>query len=666
VSDRIIFPTEPDPVVSIIVIGWRQAPFLLGCLRSVESSVRRVRYEVVLVLNEPDPALLRSVEQSVQGAVTLRTRVNLGFAGCVNFAARRARGEFLVLLNDDTEVDSGWLEALVDTANRRPEAAAIGSTMLFPDGTIQEAGSIVWNDGSTLTVGRGLPGDAKAWDFERHVDYCSGGSLLIRKALFDELGGLDEGYFPAYYEEADFCLRLAAIDQQVWYQPRSRVVHQESASTNEVFRSFLFARNKLVFQSRFPEVLAVREEADPLSPIAIERAVWAAMRSPKQILLIDDQVAEPWIGSGYPRMADTVSDLLAAGYHVVMFTSLIDGHIRNDAMSALGVRVLDGWDESDLRHHLENPAIPFSAVLISRPHNYERFAPVIRELQSDLPIVYDAESLFSRRLRRQAEMSDSWNAERLRAEADAMALNEAAIARDADALVSISIEERSDLQVHANGPVYLHGPLLSGIEVAPRGFVGRAHIGFVAGWAAGADSPNADALLWFARDVLPKIRARVPGAKLLVTGIGPPNEVLRLAGPSIEFVGSVENLADFYDQVRVVVVPMRFGAGVKIKTIEALQYGVPVVATEVGSEGVVTHDPRVLLVTNDPSAYALHVATLLSDRDAWDDRRGLILDQVEMWEASRNRTLWADLISSTIARGRIAELAIARGSQRLE
>jgi hypothetical protein len=263
-------------------------------------------------------------------------------------------------------------------------------------------------------------------------------------------------------------------------------------------------------------------------------------------------------------------------------------------------------------------------------------------------------------------MSGPVDAERLQAEADAMALNEAAIARDADALVSISIEERGDLQSHAGCPVYLHGPLLSGIERSRRGYAGRAHIGLVAGWAAGANSPNADALLWFARDVLPKIRARVPGAKLLVTGIGPPDQVLRLAGPSIEFVGSVENLADFYEQVRVVVVPMRFGAGVKIKTIEALQYGVPVVATEVGAEGVDTDDPRVLLVTNDPSAYALHVATLLSDRDAWDDRRGLIIDQVERWEASRDRTLWADLMATTIARGRTAELAIARGAPQLQ
>jgi GT2 family glycosyltransferase len=659
-TDRVDFLVEEEPTVSIIVIGWRHAPFLLGCLRAVEASVRRIPYEVLLVLNEPAQELLNAVERAVSGAVVLRTRVNLGFAGCVNFAARRARGEFLVLLNDDTEVEPGWLEALVETARRRPTASVVGSTMLFPDGTIQEAGSVVWSDGSTYTVGRGLPGDAKRWDFERRVDYCSGGSLLIRKASFERHGGLDEAYFPAYYEEADFCLRLGVAGEEVWYQPRSRVRHRESASTNEVFRSFLFDRNKTTFRARFPELLATREKPDPTNPRAVEVAAWRAMGSPPRILLIDDQVAEPWIGSGYPRMADTVNDLIDAGYFVSMFTSLVDGHERNEGMARLGVEVLDGFVEKDFIGHVTDPTVPIAAVVVSRPHNYERFAPIVRELQPEVPIIYDAESLFSRRLRRQAEMSEPDAAARLLVESEAMAVNEAAIAADADALVAISEAEASDLRAHARGPVLLHGPQLTGIAPSRRGFRERADVGFIAGWAAGANSPNADALLWFARDVMPAVRARVPGARLLVTGVGPPTTVLRTAGPGIEFVGSVQYLADFYDAIRVVVVPMRFGAGVKLKTIEALQYGVPVVATSVGAEGVPVEDPRALPITDGKEAFARRVASLLAEREIWERQRDVILREVERWDASRNPRLWAELMAETIARGRIAagELAL--------
>ncbi|HWD23895.1 MAG TPA: glycosyltransferase, partial [Acidimicrobiales bacterium] len=638
-----------------IVIGWRKAPHLMNCLRAVAASVRRIRYEVILVLNEADRELVIEIERQVSGVRLLKTRVNLGFGGCVNFAAGHAEGAFILLLNDDTEVDAEWLETIVDTAHRRPNAGAVGSTMLFPDGTIQEAGSVVWADGSTLTVGRGRPGDAKIWDYERRVDYCSGGSLLIRKASFDRLGGLDEAYFPAYYEEADFCLRLADVGEEVWYSPRSRVRHLESASTNETFRSFLFARNRAVFVSHFPAQLAEREPADPLNDRAIARAVWRACGGRRKILLIDDQVAEPWIGSGYPRMAETVAELVDAGYDLSIFTSLIDGHERNDAMCALGVAVLDGFVEDDLEGHLADPVVPYSAVVISRPHNYERFAPIIRRCQPDLPIVYDAEALFSRRLERQAEMAGDEGARAMFIErAAAMRVNEAAIAADADRLVAISEVEAAILRETARGPVDLHGPLLSGIHPTSSGFWTRTNIGFVAGWAAGTDSPNFDALLWFARWVMPVIRARVPTAKLIVTGTGPPAQALRLSGPSVEFVGSVENLAAFDDQVRVVVVPMRYGAGVKIKTIEALQYGVPVVATEVGAEGVPLDDRDALLVTDDSYRFGLRVATLLDDPDAWSRQRSRVLEQGDRWEDERPESIWRLLIDDVIAAGRIS------------
>lgn len=645
--DEIAFPVERDPVASILILAWKSAPYLLDCLRSVDLSVRRVPYEVVLVLNEPSRELSSMVERYVRGAVVVRSRVNLGYGGAMNIAARHARGSYLVLLNDDAEVMPGWLEQLVAAAERRPDAGAVGSTTLFYDGTIQEAGCVIWSDGSTVKVGRNLPAGSLQYDFERKVDFCSGTSLLIRHDTWDKLEGMDaDTYFPAYYEDTDLCLRIASeLHQEVWYQPRSMLRHRESAATNETYRAFLFDRNKAIFSERWVGELARRDAPDPVNPTAVEHAAWLAMGAPKRVLLIDDQLPDPSIGSGYPRMLETLSELIGLGCHLSMFTSLIEGADHTDGMCRLGVRVLDGSFEDDLREHLSSVGVGYDAVIISRPHNFERFAPVVRLVHPETPVIYDAEALFHRRIERQAEVApDEVRRGELTAEAAAMRETEMGIARQADGLVAIFEEEANFLRQYARVPVHVHGPILANVQPTEAGFAERSDIGYVAGWAGGANSPNADALAWFAHEILPRVLARVPGARLLVTGLNPPESVLRFAGHSVVFLGSVEELADFYRQIRVAIVPMRIGAGVKNKTIEALQHGVPTVSTVVGAEGVPVDADDVLLVDDDPQGFALRVAGLLSDRQTWELQRHRVLEQVRRW--GEEASAWPGILAT--------------------
>ena len=642
-SIHVEFQPEPAPLASVIVVAWRQAPYLLECLRALAESVRDAPYEVIVVLNETTPALRAEVHDKVHGTTLLTTSVNLGFAGAVNLAADQARGAYLVLLNDDTEVEPLWLEHLIETAERRPLSGAVGSTMLFPDGTIQEAGSILWHDGSTLTVGRGLAGDSRRYDFERQVDFASGGSLLVRRATWEALGGFSPDYFPAYYEDTDLCLRIRQLGEQVWYQPRSRVMHHESTSTNPTYRNFLFERNKAVLRARFPDLLAQRVTAAPWDPAAIEEAVWRAMGAPARVLLVDDQLPMPAKGSGMPRMAEVVSLLQQTGrYQVSAWTSLYGGSDDNDLMAQLGVEVIDG----PLEEHLATAGRRYAAAVFSRPHNFEIRAPLVRAAMPETKLIYDAEALFFRRIEREADLAAGTPREAdLRAEAAGMKRVEEQIAAEADYVVTISEEEAALLVPSAKGPVVVHGPLLAGIEPTATPYGERRDLAFVAGWAAGPSSPNFDAMCWFVRDVLPKLRARVAGVRLLVTGIGPPEQLERLASPSVVFVGSVD-LAEFYGHIRAAVVPMRFGAGVKNKTIEALQFGVPTVATSVGAEGVPLDDPDALIVADDPASFADALEPLLSDQAAWQLQQRRILAQVARWEESRPPSVWLEALDA--------------------
>ncbi len=607
------FPHNESPVASIVIVAWREAPFLLPCLESVAAKLTNLPYEVLIVLNEPSMKLTTRVEREVTGAVVMKFRTNLGFGGAVNYATQKARGEYLVLLNDDSVIESGWLEALVDTARRRPSAGLVGGTFLHPDGTLQEAGSILWSDGSTSAVGDGR--DAMFMRFERRVDYCSGGSLLIRKDVWDALGGFDDQYYPAYYEDVDLSLRAGEQGVEVWYQPLSVMRHVRSASAGPL-RQFLDDQNRDKFRRRW---VARLPEQSPFG--STEQAVWKAMGRPTRILVVDDHLPDPSIGAGYGRMYDTLAAISRQpDMHVDLHPSVSGGLPSNDLVQ-MGIRIID-----DLDAHLAAPDVDYDVVIISRPNNFAFFD----QLRAALPrarMIYDAESLFYRRLESKRELvTDLEERDGLRHGAEEIRRLESSIFASVDGIVCISDDEAREVRQATTTKVWVIEPWSRIPSPTSGGFGERQDIGFVAGWASGPGSPNCEGLLWFAHEVLPRVRAALPGVRLLVTGASPPPDVKWMDQQIVDFVGHVHDLSEFYNRIRVVISPTRFGAGVKLKTVEAIQYGVPTVATREAAAGLNPTLSRTLSVTDDPGQFAGAIVDLMTDRDTWERARRVELD----------------------------------------
>jgi hypothetical protein len=171
--------------------------------------------------------------------------------------------------------------------------------VFFPDGRIQEAGTVIWADGSTLPVGRELPGEARSWHFVRKVDYVSACSLMVRRHAWEEVGGFDTEYYPAYYEDVDLCLALRERDYSVLLEPRSRVSHHESASSDARFKQFLQPEPK----SNTTEMggcASFQEPPQSWSDAALSRVVSCARGAIGRILVVDDRIQNPSIGSGWP------------------------------------------------------------------------------------------------------------------------------------------------------------------------------------------------------------------------------------------------------------------------------------------------------------------------------------------------------------------------------
>ena len=269
----ITLPVSDRPLVSILIATRSQAKLLENCLKSLVRNIGDgIAYEIIIVFNAATDEVKSLVRDRTCGSVVLESAANLGVAGGYNRARTAARGEFLLLLHDDTEIEPGWLQALLETLVENPAAGAVGSIQFFPDGTLQRAGSILWQNATTSTPWADGTPDPRILTDLRPVDYVGTCSSIVRTTTWDAIGGMDDAIFPAYFVDVDLCMNIHRIGQTVLCDPRSRVKHHQGASSNNSFRGFMNNRNRAYFVEKWAAALAGYEPAAPDDPTAIDRA----------------------------------------------------------------------------------------------------------------------------------------------------------------------------------------------------------------------------------------------------------------------------------------------------------------------------------------------------------------------------------------------------------
>ncbi len=378
-------PSPARPRVSVVILGYRHAKLLHRGLAALARHRTRVDFETVVVLNGADDQVRSVVEDHLRGAVVVRSSVNLGFGGGCNRAVRASRGEYIVLLNDDTEVEDGWLDALVDTADAHPEAGAIGSRVRDPYGKLQEAGGILWGDGSIWHVGRLVSDSTSRHRYLRRVDYCSACALLVRRSTWDAVGGFDERFFPGYYEDLDLCLNITALGQTILYQPRARLMHHGGGDVGSLdlrVKAFVARRSREAFLAKWGSRLGGYPAPPPATPPdprampTVERAAEGARRLPLRALVIDSRVG---------RETEAVLEEIASsgrGYAVTLGES---GGFAEGARDRLGDAGVDIVLDLDV---VLGGVLAFDVVVIAGDSLWDRWADVVGRTQPQAPIVF--------------------------------------------------------------------------------------------------------------------------------------------------------------------------------------------------------------------------------------------------------------------------------------
>lgn len=273
------------PRASIIVLAWNGEKYLDACLRAVLAQTDET-VEVLVVDNASTDGSAAIARNFAPRVTLIQNETNLGFAGGNNVGIKAANGEVVILLNQDTVVQPGWLAAILETFPTDPAIGIVGCKALYPDGkTIQHAGARV-RPGTAFTEHIGLGElDEGRYDQLADMDYVTGASFAIHRRVLERLGELDEGYYPAFYEEVDYCYCARRAGFRVVYQPRAKFHHYETTSfaTQAYERISVWHRHRLRFVLRHWSAeqlrLFIQAEQQALGEVASEDEAGARYRA---------------------------------------------------------------------------------------------------------------------------------------------------------------------------------------------------------------------------------------------------------------------------------------------------------------------------------------------------------------------------------------------------
>ncbi|RNF84206.1 glycosyltransferase [Montanilutibacter psychrotolerans] len=589
-------PTSDAPRASIVIPVFNQFAHTLGCLRALAEHPPEVAFEVIVVDDGSSDDTRACLEQ-VAGLRYHRRAANGGFIAACNDGAALARGDYLVLLNNDTAPQPGWLDTLLATFDEHPGTGLVGAQLLYPDGRLQEAGGVVWRDGSADKLGRLQSPDHPAFRHVRRVDYCSGAAIALPRSLFERVGGFDTRYAPAFYEDTDLAMQVRAQGLQVLVQPFSRVLHVEGVTTGTDTRHGVKAwqvRNQQTFAQRWQAELATHPEHGT-APVAL-----ADHRHRRVVLVIDALTPQPDRDSGSLRLVNLMRLLREEGAHVV-FIAADRGHVagHTEALQRMGVETWYAPYATALPAWLREHGSRFDSVIGCRHYVLRELLPLLRRHAPQARVVFDTVDLHYLRERRGAELSGDTTQMRVAERTRALELD--VIARSDATLVVSAIERellaRETPQAHVDILSNLHQPAGPGLP-----FAQRHDVVFVGGFR---HPPNVDAVRWFVDEAWPRVLQGEPALRFHCIGADAPAEILALGErPGVIVHGHVPDLAPYMEGVRLAVAPLRYGAGVKGKVNLSMAHGQPVIATRCAVEGMHLVDGEDVLVADDPQEFA--------------------------------------------------------------
>ncbi|MBV7540380.1 glycosyltransferase [Acidovorax sp. sic0104] len=605
------FPTHPQPRVSVVIPACNQFHLTYHCLAALLLAPHATPFEVIVV-DDGSSDRTQDIAQLVSGITCIRHETPQGFVHACNRGAMQARGEYVVLLNNDTEVTPDWLDELLWPFENFERVGLTGAQLLFPDGRLQEAGGIVWSSANPANYGRGGNPYEPRYSYARQADYLSGACLMVPAALWRSLGGLDAAYAPAYFEDTDLAFRVRERGYRTVYAPLSRVVHFEGGS-NGTDLSLGVKQYQEVNRPRFRHKWIEACAGHGREGMDID---WVKDRGvPLRALVIDVQTPTPDRDAGSYAAIQEMRLLQALGFKCTFVPQDLQwaGRYTQD-LQRMGVECLHAPYVSSIAQMLGERGGEFDLVYITRYHVAQAQLACVREFAPRAKVVLmNADLHFLRELRGALAAGDAKALE----SAKLTRSEELAVMSDVDLVLTYTAVEEAVIQSH-NLDVTVVGrcPWVSPVADAVAPFAGRAGIAFLGGFG---HPPNQEAVEWFLQNVWASLRAELPDVQLHIYGSNAPPGLAALVArhEGVILQGWVPRVATAYAAHRVFIAPLQSGAGIKGKVIGALAHGVPSVLSPLAAEGISVADGIDALLAGTPTQWVEAVSRIYRDDAAW-------------------------------------------------
>ena len=599
------FPVFKDPSVSIIIPVYNKLSYTFSCLNSLMENIKDIPYEVI-VADDNSTDETKNIENYLKNIKIIRNKKNLGFLKNCNNASKFANGKYILLLNNDTNIQPDYLKYLLELIESDKKIGMVGSKIIYPNGVLQEAGGIIWKDGSSTSCGNGDEPEKSQYNYVKEVDYVSGCSIMIKKKLWDDIGGFDERFAPSYYEDSDLAFETRKHGYKVLYQPKSTIVHFENISHGNNAPHLL--ANKNAFYKKWNKILEKEHfSKDKDFFLARDRSF-----NKKTILIIDHRIPTPDQDAGSKTMYQYLELFCELGLNV----KFMPDDFRYDAIYAqklenMGIETLYGkYYYNNFKKWIKENAKYFDFVLLSRPDIAVKYMDFIKTCSKAKVLYYGQDLHYIRELRRYETEKDPV----ILKESEKWKKIEFSVFNKADLILTPSISEKIIIDNNSSGKKTKVVPpfFYDNSNLANKDFAERKDILFVGGFN---HTPNVDGILWFLREIFPLIIKNIKDVRLIIAGSNPPDILKNMDnGHNIIIKGYVDDkeLKNLYGNARIAIISLRYGAGVKGKTVEAMHYGVPVVSTSFGIEGM----PDIQQIINpidDAKQFAAEVIRIYSN-----------------------------------------------------
>jgi GT2 family glycosyltransferase len=605
--EPISFPHVTDPVVSVIIPAHNHVNVTYYALSALLVAHNKVSFEVIVVDDASTDATSR-LEKIVSGIRVLHSDEPQRFIRACNAGVAQARGTYVVLLNNDTEPTLGWLDSLVDAFERFDRVGLVGSKLLYPDGTLQDAGGIIWNSGNPWNYGNG----GNPWDprfcYARQVDYLSGAAVMTTRAIWDEVGGLSRYLEPMYFEDTDLAFKIREAGYRTYFVPSSVVYHFEG-TTSGTDSSSGFKRyqeiNRPKFKRRWAKAYAAFGTEGHEPDLEKDRGIVG------RILFMDYTTPREDRDAGSYAARREIELVQSLGYKVTFLPqNLAHFGSYTQEMEQNGVEMIHAPFFLSVQEFLEKRAAEFDAVYITRYYVAQDTIHRIRQINPKARIILNNADLhFLRELRAAMTTEDPNRLPAVRSVRE----QELEVMKQADLVLSYNEVEHAVITSHTEGQArVMTCPWVVDIPDHVPPLDGRRGLSFLGSFN---HHPNGEGVRWFCSKVMSLLDTQETRLTIYGSGMGP--DIAALASDRIDPAGFVERIADAYDRHRIFVAPLLSGAGIKGKVLSAIAHGIPTVLSPVAAEGIGLRSGHDCLIAEAPQDWAAAIRALSEDDALW-------------------------------------------------